>query len=202
MTQQMLTLTRVATLALVSLLAAGCGPSAASVETSAPRSPESPAVAAAAPAPQATTAVTAEPREAPVDTAAEVSSPAADEAIVFTGDREQTEQFIRYYETIVLTPEQERIKVEALSTIPAPCCADNPLATCCCPCNMTKAAWGMSAWLITEQGYGVEEVRRAAVDWLAAAGPDGFTGDACYKGGCQRPIDQNGCGGMDARHVL
>jgi hypothetical protein len=61
---------------------------------------------------------------------------------------------------------------------------------------MAKAAWGLSAWLITEKGAGVEEVRQAARDWLAAAAPDGFTGDACYSGGCARPMHQNGCGGM------
>lgn len=120
----------------------------------------------------------------------------------FTGDRAETERFIRYFHTIELTPEQERVKVEALSTIPAPCCADNPLATCCCPCNMAKAAWGLSAWLITEKGYGVDEVNQAARDWLAAANPGGFTGNACYTGGCGRPIDENGCGGMDDRRVL
>jgi hypothetical protein len=45
-------------------------------------------------------------------------------------------------------------------------------------------------------------VRQAARDWLAAAAPDGFSGDACYRGGCARPIHQNGCGGMDDRQVL
>jgi hypothetical protein len=122
--------------------------------------------------------------------------------VTFTGDRDETERFIRYFQTIELTPEQERIKVEALSTIPAPCCADNPLATCCCPCNMAKAAWGLSAWLITERGYGADEVNRAAKDWLAVANPGGFTGNACYSGGCGRPIHENGCGGMDDRRVL
>jgi hypothetical protein len=45
-------------------------------------------------------------------------------------------------------------------------------------------------------------VEQAAKDWLAAANPDGFTGNACYTGGCARAIRHNGCGGMDDRHVL
>ena len=97
---------------------------------------------------------------------------------------------------------QEQTKAKALSAIPAPCCAENSLATCCCPCNMAKAAWGLSAWLITQKGYGVDELRQAAREWLAVANPDGFTGDACHSGGCARPIHQNGCGGMDDRRVL
>jgi hypothetical protein len=123
-------------------------------------------------------------------------------AVAFTGTREETERFIGYYQAIRLTPEQERIKVQALSTIPAPCCAENPLATCCCPCNMAKAAWGLSAWLITEKGYGVEQLNQAAKDWLAAANPDGFSGNACHNGGCARPIHKNGCGGMNDTQVL
>ena len=122
--------------------------------------------------------------------------------LAFLGTREETERFIGYYQSIRLTPEQERVKVQALSTIPAPCCAENPLATCCCPCNMAKAAWGLSAWLITEKGYGVEQLTQAAKDWLAATNPDGFSGDACHKGGCARPIHKNGCGGMNDTQVL
>lgn len=121
---------------------------------------------------------------------------------VFTGTREETERFIAFYKRYALTPEQERIKVEALSTIPAPCCSDNPLATCCCPCNMAKAAWGLSAWLIVEKGFGVEQVRGAAEGWLAAANPGGFSGDTCTTGGCSRSIHQNGCGGMNDQMVL
>jgi len=120
----------------------------------------------------------------------------------FTGSREETARFIEYYRTIALTPEQERVKVEALSAIPAPCCAENPLATCCCPCNMAKAAWGLSAWLITEKGFGVDQLQEATRTWLAAANPDGFSGDACHSGGCSRAMRHNGCGGMNESQVL
>ncbi len=120
----------------------------------------------------------------------------------FTGTREETARFIEYFRSIPLTPEQERIKVEALTAIPAPCCAENPLATCCCPCNMAKAAWGLSAWLITEKGFGVEQIREATRTWLAAANPDGFSGDACHRGGCARSMRHDGCGGMNEGEVL
>lgn len=122
--------------------------------------------------------------------------------ITFTDARKQTREFIGYFRSIKLTPEQERIKVAALSALPAPCCAKFSLATCCCPCNMSKAVWGMAAWLITEKGQGVEQVREAAVDWLAFINPNGFSGEACFKGGCKRPAAQDGCGGMDEAHLL
>lgn len=204
MTKKISTLISAAAWALASLVAGACGQSTASEDASSPRPPAPTAVAEASPTPQTATAsaVAAKAQEAPSVMPAEGPTPAAGGAIAFTGDREETERFIRYYQTIALTPEQERIKVEALAKIPAPCCADNSLATCCCPCNLAKAAWGMAAFLITEEGYGVEEVRQAAVDWLSAANPGGFTGDACYSGGCGRPIHRNGCGGMDESRVL
>ena len=123
-------------------------------------------------------------------------------AIKFTDARKQTREFIGYFRSIALTPEQERIKVEALSVLPAPCCSKYSLATCCCPCNMSKAVWGMAAWLITEKGQGVEEVRQAAVDWLAFINPNGFSGQACFNGGCKRPNAHDGCGGMDEAELL
>jgi hypothetical protein len=142
--------------------------------------------------------------EASLPTTPPVASPVAATRVdvVFSGKRDETERFIAYYQSIRLTPEQERVKVEALASIPAPCCSENPLATCCCPCNMAKAAWGLSAWLISEKSYDVGQVRQAAKDWLAAANPAGFSGDACDSGGCTRPIRENGCGGMDQGKVL
>ncbi len=47
----------------------------------------------------------------------------------------QTVEFMRWNDEIELTPAQERVRVEALSAIPAPCCSDNTAATCCCPCG-------------------------------------------------------------------
>lgn len=137
-----------------------------------------------------------------IDFASMVDGGEADLGLTFTDAREQAETYIRYYKEIELTPEQERIKAEALSALPAPCCADNSLLTCCCPCNMAKSAWGLSAYLITERGFDAEQVRRAAAQWLEFANPDGYTGDACYTGGCGRSFDQNGCGGMNENHIL
>lgn len=114
----------------------------------------------------------------------------------------QTREFIGYDDSIELTPEQEAIRVEALSAIPAPCCSDNSAATCCCPCNMAKATWGLSKYLITEKGAGVEEVRQAAQDWFRFINPDGFSGDVCYTGGCNRAFKDNGCGGMNKDHPV
>ncbi len=44
---------------------------------------------------------------------------------------ESTEKFKRYYENTNLTLEQKKIKDNALSTIPATCCPDKPMSTCC-----------------------------------------------------------------------
>lgn len=182
-------------LIVAAALALGCGqgPGSAAVAEAGPAASTPPAASQAAPVSTAPT------RARPGSTAPRSTAPGG---LELDGSREETERFIHHFRSIRLTPEQERIKVAALSAIPAPCCADNPLSTCCCPCNMAKAAWGLSAWLITEKGYGVEQVREAAVDWLAAANPDGFTGNACYTGGCARAIHDNGCGGMDEGNVL
>lgn len=122
--------------------------------------------------------------------------------LAFRNVRAQTEQFIDYYSAIRLTPAQERIKAEALDSIPAPCCKKYSMKTCCCPCNLAKSAWGLSNYLIAKKAYSAPEVKSAAVGWLAFINPEGFTGDACFKGGCPRPFAQNGCAGMDAAHVI
>jgi hypothetical protein len=129
----------------------------------------------------------------PVKAAASVAGPGSD---AFTGSLDEIKTFIGFYHSIRLTPEQERLKVEALSAMPAPCCSKYSLATCCCPCNMAKAAWGLAARLITEKGYNGEKIRLAEASWLKKVNPDGFSGDSCFTGGCKRPMRANGCGGM------
>jgi hypothetical protein len=114
----------------------------------------------------------------------------------------QAPQLIAYYHAIRLTPEQEQMKHEALSSIPAPCCSNFSIATCCCPCNLAKSVWGLAHHLIAERRYDVPAVRQAVVDWLASSNPNGYSGDACFTGGCQRAFSQNGCGGMDEQHVV
>lgn len=115
----------------------------------------------------------------------------------------QTVEFIGYDDSIELTPEQEAIRVEALSALPAPCCKDNTAATCCCPCNMAKSTWGLSKHLITEKDATVEEVRQAAADWQTFIQPEGgFSGDICYTGSCNKAFHDNGCGGMNPKNPI
>ena len=120
----------------------------------------------------------------------------------FTGDRQETERFLAYDRSITLTPDQEAIKQEALEALPAPCCKQFTAATCCCQCNMAKATWGLAKHLIADQGYGATEVRDRVAAWHRAINPDGFSGDACFTGGCQRSFAKNGCGGMSEGHLV
>lgn len=124
------------------------------------------------------------------------------EALEFTDVREQTREFMKYEETIVLTPEQEAVYKEALSAIPAPCCSDNSALTCCCPCNMAKSWWGLSKHLIANEGYDVPQVQAAVQEWFEFINPDGFSGDVCATGGCFRSFADNGCGGMNHEEVV
>lgn len=116
--------------------------------------------------------------------------------------RAQAQQFIQDWRSIELSAEEERTKVRALERIPAPCCDDNPISTCCCPCNLAKAVWGMSARLIAHEGAGADEVERQVRGWLEGINPDGWAGDACYEGRCDRPFHVDGCGGMDERMIF
>jgi len=117
--------------------------------------------------------------------------------------RAEAAEHIKHFHSITLTPQQERIKQDALSALPAPCCSNYSAATCCCPCNLAKAIWGLTHQLIAEQGAGVDEVRVAVQEWLADANPAGFSGNVCYTaGGCERPFHQNGCGSMEERNLL
>jgi hypothetical protein len=134
--------------------------------------------------------------------AAALTESAATTGIEFTDAKKQTEEFIGYYKSIELTPEQEAIKKEALTAIPAPCCSNNTAYTCCCPCNMAKSYWGLAAYLITEQGADAAAVQGAVNEWIAFINPEGFSGDVCYSaGGCMRAFKQNGCGGMRETQV-
>lgn len=117
-------------------------------------------------------------------------------------DREaRTADFMRLYEEIELTPAQEAIKKEALEAIPAACCSDNSAYTCCCPCNLSRTVWGLSAWLITERGADAETVRSEVQRWYATVNSGEFPGDTCYTGGCGKPFAAGGCGGMHPSQV-
>ncbi len=127
---------------------------------------------------------------------------------------DNTQQFIDYHEAAALTPEQESIMRNALLPLKAPCCDDNPMSTCCCPCNLAKSVWGLSSYLIVEEGYEVEQVRESALQWLRFIHSDyyvmqelknrgvnpgryGLSYEApCYTGKCELPFVDGGCGGM------
>ena len=128
-----------------------------------------------------------------------------------------TRRFIDYYNVAALTPEQENTMRDALLPLKAPCCDDNSMATCCCPCNLAKAVWGLSGYLVAEKNYRVEEVGEAALQWLRFIHSDYyviqemrnrgidpalyglFHEDPCYVGECELPFKDGGCGGMGER---
>ena len=116
--------------------------------------------------------------------------------IEFVDAAAQAREFIGYYHSIPLTPDQEKTKGAALGTLKAPCCAQFSLATCCCPCNLAKRAWGLSHYLIARENRTAEQVNAAVAEWIRFVNKDGFTGDACFSGGCGRSFHANGCGGM------
>lgn len=114
----------------------------------------------------------------------------------------KTSEFIGYYKTIKLTPQQEKLKNEVLGSMPAVCCSDFTAATCCCPCNFSKALWGMSNYLVAKKGYNEAQLRAAVDEWIKATNPNGYSGTACSTGGCERPFAKDGCGGMVDDHLV
>jgi hypothetical protein len=117
--------------------------------------------------------------------------------IQFYDVRLQTPEFIDYHNSITLTPEQEKIKSDALSSIHAPCCADYPMSTCCCPCNLAKSVWGLSNFLIVEHNYNAEQVKEEVSRWIRFTNKRGYAGNACYIDRCYFPFREDGCGGME-----
>jgi hypothetical protein len=143
-----------------------------------------PAVPVRAKVPRAEPSAPAPPQEPALPTAA------------FTGDRAETERFLAFDDAITLTPEQEAVRVAALTPLAAPCCKQFSAATCCCKCNMARARAGLAKHLIAVEGAGEETVRTAVTAWHHAINPGGWSGDSCFTGGCGRPFHANGCGGM------
>jgi hypothetical protein len=114
----------------------------------------------------------------------------------FTDAGEDAARFLRYSQQYKLTPGQQALKDRVLTKIPAPCCKEYSIATCCCPCNLAKTVWGLSNWLIVEKDANAPELDAAVRGWLRHVNPKGFSGDLCYTGGCGRAFADNGCGGM------
>jgi hypothetical protein len=131
------------------------------------------------------------------------ASSGASRAMKFFDVPSQTAEFIGYARSVTLTPAQQKVREKALEAMAAPCCKEFSLATCCCPCNLAKSAWGLANHMIARRGASAGEVREAVGGWLAFVNPNGFSGDACNSaGGCARRFAQNGCGGMDERNLL
>jgi hypothetical protein len=153
---------------------------------------------------------------APVDEAIFASYPQEGDATSYgiPLSLQNAAKFIGYYEQYSLTPTQEAVKREALTALVAPCCDDNPMYTCCCPCNLAKTVWGLSAYLIVQKSFDAQAVRDASLQWLQFTRRDYYkvkeleqqglnprdygltSGSSCYTGRCELPFRQGGCGGM------
>lgn len=120
----------------------------------------------------------------------------------FSGSRAEVETLMKHYDAIQLTPEQEKVRRDALGPMPAPCCNNFSAATCCCECNLSRSLWGLSKFLIVEKGAGVEQVRAAAEAWIETLNPDGWEGKTCSTGRCNLPFKQDGCGGMMKHRLI
>ena len=117
-------------------------------------------------------------------------------SLVFHDAVAQSREFIGYYHTIELTPEQEAIKKEVLGSMPAACCSGSSAYTCCCPCNLSKTIWGLSNYAIAKQAADARQLRALVDAWMGFVNPDGYRGNACYQGGCDSSLSGGGCGGM------
>ena len=115
--------------------------------------------------------------------------------------------------------EQDPRYFDALSALIAPCCDDNAAFSCCCErggesCNIIRSGKGLAAHLIYDLDLETEQIRASVLDWFRFARPDyylaaeltkrgvdpapyGLTIEgSCYRGLCDTPISQGGCGGM------
>jgi LPS sulfotransferase NodH len=125
----------------------------------------------------------------------------AGDPVAFTDVKADTARFMAWEKEIQLTPNQEAVKRAALEALPAACCGDNSAYTCCCPCNLSRSVWGLSQYLVAKENYSATQVREKVASWIEYVNPDGFSGQACYKGGCPRPFSKDGCGGMNPNEV-
>ena len=120
----------------------------------------------------------------------------------YTGSRDEVLTLMGFYDSIELTAEQEAVRQEALGPLPAACCNEFSMATCCCVCNLSRSIWGLSKHLIAERGASAEVVRKSVEAWVAAINPDGYQGKTCTTGQCGKPFKEGGCGGMNPNHLV
>ena len=129
-------------------------------------------------------------------------------------------QFVEWWYTIVPLVEHDPRYFDALTSLVAPCCDDNPAVKCCCEndegqaCNIIRSGKGLAAHLILDLGFDTEQVRVSVLEWFRFARPDYYlaaeleargispipygltTEGSCYRGLCNTPISAGGCGGM------
>lgn len=125
-----------------------------------------------------------------------------EEPLLFKDQRSQTKEYIGYYHSIALNPEQKQLKERALKSIPAPCCKDYPVLACCCPCNFAKSVWGLANYLIVKRNYSEARLKMAVTEWINFTHSSGYSGDSCYQGRCGLPTTADGCGGMDEQQPV
>jgi hypothetical protein len=129
-------------------------------------------------------------------------------------DLRNAAHFVDWFYTIERDESEQALKDSALGAPVAPCRNDSSAATCCCACNLTRSAWGLSAYLIENGVFKEEGVREAAFDWLRLARPDyhiaaalearryapGESGPtthgSCYRAIREFPATEGGCAGM------
>ena len=128
-------------------------------------------------------------------------------------------RFAGWSDSIALSSAQSRTYRNALNSLPTPCCDDHKLLSCCCErdgqsCNLVRSAKGLTAHLIQNWDYGIDELKDALLQWLKFARPDYYiaqeladrrmdpedfnlpTEGSCYRNLCTTPIAEGGCGGM------
>ncbi|MBC7219944.1 hypothetical protein H5T55_00420 [Candidatus Bipolaricaulota bacterium] len=139
---------------------------------------------------------------------------------------ENAHLFAAWYDAIQLEGQEVRVFEEALAPLAAPCCDDNPLARCCCErggliCNVVRTTRGLGAYLV-QAGYEPEAVTAAMEQWLRFIHGDYYVAraladqgedprayglfqpanGACYRGLCNAPLQEGGCGGMGHEVVV
>jgi hypothetical protein len=128
-------------------------------------------------------------------------------------------QFVEWWYTLRPAVELDARYFESLNGLVAPCCDDNQAYKCCCEtngsaCNIIRSAKGLASHLIHDLDYTADQVSASVMQWLQFARPDYYMADelrnrqmsplyygltaqgSCYRGLCETPISQGGCGGM------
>jgi len=128
-------------------------------------------------------------------------------------------QFVEWWYTLVPAVESDPRYFDALNPLVAPCCDDNQAFQCCCEnngqaCNIIRSGKGLAAHLIHDLDYSAEQVQASVLEWFKFARPDYYMAveirsrqqspqyygltpyGSCYRGMCETPISEGGCGGM------